>query len=386
MPGYCAVKKKHNLRPMKKALVNCTVYSGTELIKDAVVVCENGRITAVQKDIPGDIVTEDLHGYNIAPGMIDIQVNGGEQFYFSQDPDKEALKDICESSLQYGATHILPCLISSPKAKILHAIETVKDFMRDNTMVLGMHLEGPFLNPGKRGAHSAAIIRKPTNSELEEIIRYGKGVIKMITIAPEMFTGEQLDMLLESDIEVSAGHSNMTYEQAQFYFNKGIRVVTHLYNAMTQMGHREPGIVGAVFNNRNVYAPIILDGAHCHYAAAQVAYKIKKDKLFLLSDAAFLGRKKLSFESPLLNATLVDGFYRNREGNLAGAAISMTDALRNAVQHVNIPLAEAVKMATLYVARALRMEHRLGKVEKGYPASFTCFNDDLSSCKTLVPA
>ena len=369
---------------MKKALVNCTVCSGNEIKQGQVIVCEDDIITAVQQQIPAGIETTDMQGTNIAPGMIDIQINGGETFYFSDDPNKEALQDICDSSLKYGATHVLPCLISSPHEKILQAIETIRHFRENNKMVIGMHLEGPFINPEKRGAHNAAIIRKPTNTELEEIIRYGKDAIKMITIAPEMFSEDQLDMLLESGIVVSAGHSNMNYEQAQFYFNKGIRLVTHLFNAMTQMGHREPGIVGAALNNDTVYAPIILDGAHCHYAAAQIAYKLKKDKLFLLSDAAFLGRKKRSFDSPLLNATLVDGFYRNKDGNLAGAAISMVEAVQHAIRYVGIPLAEAVQMATLNVARAIGMEDRLGKVEAGYPAAFISFNNDFSDCKTLV--
>ena len=172
------------------------------------------------------------------------------------------------------------------KEKILEAIEDVKKFMSThNKGVLGMHLEGPFINPEKRGAHNKDVIRKPSNAELEEIIRYGKGVIKVMTIAPEQFTDEQLEMLLESGIILSAGHSATSYEQAQYYFNKGIHLVTHLYNAMTQMGHRNPGTVGAVFDNDEVYAPIILDGAHCDYAAARIAYKIKRDKLFLISDA-----------------------------------------------------------------------------------------------------
>ncbi len=368
---------------MKKALVNCTAYTGTEIINNAVIVTEGGKINAILKGPPAGVEIIDLGGQNIAPGMIDIQINGGEQIYFSNNPNEAALQDIVDSSFKYGTTHVLPCLISSPKEKILQAIETVGNFKKHNPAVLGMHLEGPFLNPAKRGAHSADIIRKPTNCELEEIIGYGKSVIKMITIAPEMFTDEQIDMLLESGIVVSAGHSNMNYEQAQYYFNKGIKLVTHLYNAMTQMAHREPGMVGAVFNNDNVYAPIILDGAHCHYAAAQLAYKIKKDKLFLLSDAAFLGRKKQCFDSPLLNATLVDGFYRNKEGNLAGAAISMIEAVQNAIAHVNIPIAEAIQMATIHVAKAIGMDDKLGKIEVGYPASFICFNNDFSACKTL---
>lgn len=369
---------------MKKALVNCNVYNGSEIINNAVVVCENGIIVSVPENIPENTEIIDLQGENIAPGMIDIQINGGETFYFSEDPSTAALQDICDSSLKYGATHVLPCLISSPHDKILQAIETVRSFKEKHKAVIGMHLEGPFMNPEKKGAHSADIIRKPANTELAEIIRYGNGVIKMITIAPEMFTEEQLDMLLESDIVISAGHSNMNYEQAQYYFNKGIHLVTHLFNAMTQMGHREPGIVGAVFNNDEVYAPIILDGAHCHYGAAQIAYQIKKDKLFLLSDAAFLGRKKQSFDSPLLNATLVDGYYRNKDGNLAGAAISMIEAVQNAIHHVNIPLKEAVQMASSNVANALGMKNELGKVEKGYPAGFIVFNNDFSTCKTLV--
>lgn len=369
---------------MRKALVNCTIYSDNIVRDNAVVVIDNGVIVEVADRPPGNAELIDLAGSNIAPGMIDIQVNGGEELYFSDNPDTAALQNVYESSVKHGATHILPCLISSPKEKILQAIETVRSFKAKNNGIIGMHLEGPFINPEKRGAHSAAIIRKPTNAELEEIIRYGKDTIKMISIAPEMFTDDQLDMLQQSGIVVSAGHSNMNYKQAQYYFNKGIKIVTHLYNAMTQMGHREPGIVGAVFNNNNVYAPVILDGAHCDYAAAQIAYKIKKDKLILLSDAAFLGRKKQKFDSPLLDAILLDGYYRNKEGNLAGAAISIIEAVQNAINHVHIPLKEAVQMATVNVAKAIGMEDKLGKIEKGYPASFINFNNDFSACETMI--
>ena len=153
---------------------------------------------------------------------------------------------------------------------------------------------------------------------------------------------------------------------------------------MTQLGHREPGMVGAILDNDNVYAPIILDGAHCNYAAARIAYKIKKDKLFLISDAAFLGRKLTAFECDLLDAKLINGFYRNEEGNLAGAAISMAEAVENAVKHVGIPLKTAVQMANLNAATAIGMQNKLGKIEKGYPAKFVCFNDDFSIYKTIL--
>jgi N-acetylglucosamine-6-phosphate deacetylase len=371
---------------MQTAIINCRVFSAEKVIEDGVILAEGGRIISVGEDVPPGAQVIDLEGLNISPGFIDIQINGGESHYFSDIPNAEALHDICDSSLGYATTHVLPCLISSPHEKILAAIESVKNFMLQypNKGVLGMHLEGPFINPLKRGAHSVSVIRKPTTDELEEIIRHGKGIIRVMTIAPELFTDDQLDLLMSNDIILSAGHSMMTYEQAQYYFNRGIKLVTHLYNAMTQMGHREPGTVGAIFDNESVYAPIILDGAHCHYAAARIAFRIKKEKLFLISDAAFMGRQVKSFKSELLDAALQGEYYRNAEGNLAGAAISMQEAVQNAINHVGLPLHTAIQMATINVARAINMEQQLGKIEKGYPARFVTFNNDFSACNTLI--
>lgn len=368
---------------MKKAIINGIVHTGEEINNDVIII-ENGIIISVQKEIPTDIPLIDLKGSHISAGFIDIQINGGERLYFSQNPTEETIRDIYETSLKYGTTHTLPCLISSSKETILQGIEAIRNYKaKYNNGVLGMHLEGPFLNPLKRGAHSINQVRKPTNSELEEIIRYGKDVIKVITIAPECFTDEQLDMLLESGIVISAGHSTMTYKEAQYYFSKGIKLVTHLFNAMTQFGHREPGLVGATFENESVYAPVILDGAHCDYAAAKLAYKLKQDKFFLISDAAFLGRKVSSFKWENFDAHLENGFYRNDEGNLAGASISMEEAVQNAFNHLNVSADEAIKMATCRVAAAINMENQFGKIKPGFPASFVTFNDDLSRIETL---
>lgn len=370
---------------MKQAIVNCTVHTGDEIIENGVVVIENSVVQTIQKELPENCVPINLGGNNIAAGFIDIHINGGEQFYFTQSPTEEAIHDIYESSLQYGTTHVLPCLITSTHENILKGIEAIKNYkVKYNNGVIGMHLEGPFINPVKRGAHLAKYVRTPTNAELEEIIRYGKGVIKLITIAPECFTGEQLDMLLESGIVVSAGHSNATYEEAQYAFSKGITLITHLFNAMTQFGHRSPGLVGASLSNDTVYTPIILDGVHCDYAAARLAYKCKKDKLVLISDALFLSKKKKEFIWEGFNARLENGFYRNDEGNLAGAAISMADAVRNAVLELNIPVSEAIKMATCRAASAIKMEEQVGKIKTGFPATFVQFNNDLSFVEAMV--
>jgi N-acetylglucosamine-6-phosphate deacetylase len=370
---------------MQTAISNCSIFTGEAIIKDAVIVVEQDIIVSIQKEIPHGTKHIDLGGKNIAAGFLDIQINGGHQLYFSEHLNEAALHDICQASLQYGTTHILPCLISSSQENILKGIETVKHFMHTHGEgVVGMHLEGPFINPVKRGAHVKELVRTPTNKELEEIIKYGCDVIKVMTIAPECFTDEQFDMLLQSGIVLSAGHSEMTYEQASYYFDKGIRLVTHLYNAMTQMEHRAPGLVGATFTNDNVYAPIILDGAHCDYAAAKIALKQKGDKLFLISDAAFLGRKVQSFSWGNFDAVLVDGFYRNKEGKLAGAAISMVEAVQNAMQHLEIDLKKAIAMATVHAAKAIGMDNSIGYIRPGYQARFVVFNDDLSQYETLI--
>lgn len=369
---------------MKQAIINTTVHTGDEIITNGVIIIENGKIISVQKDIPNDLETIDLKGKHISAGFIDIQINGGEQLYFSQTPTEEAIQDIYDASLKYGTTQMLPCLISSSHETILQGIEAVRNYRdKHKNGVIGMHLEGPFLNPLKRGAHSIDQVRKPTNAELEEIIRLGKDVIKVITIAPECFTDEQLNMLLESDIVISIGHSTVTHKEAQVYFSKGIKLVTHLFNAMTQFGHREPGLVGAALENENVFAPVILDGAHCDYAAAKLAYKLKQDKFFLISDATFLGRKVENFNWDNFDAHLDNGFYRNDDGNLAGATISMLEAVQNAYNHLEVSADEAIRMATSRVANAIGLADKFGKIKAGFPATFVQFNDDLSEIETL---
>ena len=368
---------------MIHAINKTTIFTGDELLTSQNIIVENGRITQVTDTIPVGAQIIDLRGKNIAPGFIEIQINGGKERYFSQTPDEPTLDDIYNTCCEYGTPYILPTLISSPPDVILQAIDNIRKYREKHPGVLGMHLEGPFLNPEKRGAHNAEVIRKPTDAELQLIVEKGKDVIKVMTIAPEMFNSRQLEMLLESGIVLSAGHTNMTYEEAQNCFSKGIHLVTHLYNAMTQLGHRECGTVGAVFDNENVFAPIILDGGHCHYAAARIAHRQKKDKLFLITDASFLGRKKKKFDWEGLDIEMTDGFYRDRQGNLAGAAISMPEAVKSAVENLDISLQEAVEMATSRVARAIKMETKIGFIKPGYPANFIIFDSGLQNVESL---
>lgn len=373
------------LENMLTAITNARIFTGESIIETGNVLTEEEKIIAVNTEIPAGANVIDLKGGNLAPGFIDIQINGGSEKYFSQTPDTETLADIYNTCCDYATPFILPTLISSPTEVILEAIDAVREFRKERPGVLGMHLEGPFLNPSKHGAHDPLIIRKPTNAELEKIVLHGEDVIKVMTIAPEIFTNDQINMLLDSGVVLSAGHSEMTYDQAQYYFDKGIQLVTHLYNAMTQMGHRECGIVGAVFDSDNVFAPIILDGGHCNYAAARIALKQKEDKLFLITDSSFLGRQKKYFDWEGLNIEMTDGFYRDKTGNLAGAAISMPEAVKNVVDHLRASVQEAVEMATSRVARAIKMDDKIGFIKPGFPAKFVLFDDGLSYFRLFAP-
>lgn len=354
------------------------IFTGSEVLDNQLITVVEGKITAIDsaKPDPQHKIVACL-----SAGFFDIHINGGTYNHFTHKADEETIQDIRDASLGTGVAYTLPTLITSSTENILKGIEAMKRYMskNPNSGVLGMHLEGPFLNPKKRGAHLSEFVRKPSNNELKEIIDYGKDVIRLITIAPEEFTENQLDMLLNSGIVVSAGHSNATYEESKAAFYRGIQLVTHLYNAMSAFGHREPGLVGATFDSDSVFAPIILDGVHCDFAAARIAYQQKREKLFIISDALFLGQKVEHFQWGEFDAVLKDGRYTNSEGNLAGGAVSLGDTVRNAVNEVGIPLQEAIEMATIRPAAALGMQNRIGRVKIGYPAVFTTFTNDLST-------
>ena len=352
------------------------VYTGQEVLLNQIITIENGVIAGIE---PSSYDLGLNHVQNISAGLFDIHINGGEKFHFTEKADEETIDDIYQSSFLEGTAYVFPTLITSSLENILKGITAMRTYQRKNpdSGVLGMHLEGPFLNPVKRGAHLSEYVRKPTDTELEAIISHGRDVIKLITIAPEMFSPEQIERLLASGITVSAGHSNATYQEATAAFGLGIQLVTHLYNAMSPFGHRQPGLVGATFDTDSVYAPIIMDGVHCDYAAARIAYQSKKDKLFLISDALFVGEKVTEFKWGEFDAFLQNGQYNNSEGNLAGATISLGDAVRNAVKEVGIPVQEAIEMATIRPAKAVGLADKIGRLALGYPAVFTVFDDDL---------
>jgi len=359
------------------------LFTGEQVLEQQIVTCQNGVIRSIEAGKP----TVDMQIVaNLAAGFFDIQVNGGEKFHFTANPDVDCLADIEQACLKNGTAYVLPTLITSSLSNIFKGVDAVRSYLDEHpdSAIVGMHLEGPFINPTKRGAHLAKYIQKPNRKAVEEIIHHGKEIIVQMTIAPEMFDdSDTLQLLIDSGIALSVGHTNASYQQAFDAFNRGIHQVTHLFNAMSPFMHRAPGVVGAAFDHQRVFTPLVLDGKHVDFAAARVAYKIKRDQFFLTSDALFLGMKKQQFQWEEFDAQLIHDEYVNSEGNLAGAAISLPDAVRNAVEQLGVHVQEAVEMATSRPAKAVRQQH-LGMIAVGYPARFTTFSDALDDFRVLV--
>jgi len=270
---------------------------------------------------------------------------------------------------------------------MLSAVEAVKYCLDEKLYgVLGLHLEGPFINLKKAGVHNKNCIRELNAEELNELIKAAElKVLRLLTLAPEVVRPDYLKKLSGAGVLLSAGHSDITYDDAVKCFEKGIGCVTHLFNAMSQLNGREPGLVGAALQAENVWAGIIADGFHVHYAAIDIARRIKAKKMFLITDAMppvgsicrnfVLGDNTINFK---------DGKCTTEAGTLAGSALDMATAVRNSVYRIGIPIEEALRMASTYVAEFLGMGFELGRIESGYIANLVVFDDRLEVKGVIV--
>ncbi|AYA37265.1 N-acetylglucosamine-6-phosphate deacetylase [Hymenobacter oligotrophus] len=367
---------------MRYALTNAVLHTGhAELLHHAVVI-SGSNIEAVvpAATLPADLRTYDLGGLHVAPGLIDLQVYGTHGALFSTQPTTAVLARMQEAFWEQGTTHFLATMPTNSPALMREAVVAGHAFRAEhpNGGLLGVHLEGPCISHEKKGAHQAAFIRAPDATELREWLHAGPGTLRMLTMAPEAATPEALALLREAGVVLSAGHTNATYAQATAAFGQGFAAATHLFNAMSQLTGREPGVVGAVYDCVTACASIIADGVHCDFAAVRISHKLMGERLFLITDAVA--------ESP-------DGAYQfrhagdrfvDRQGTLAGSALTMLQAVRNCVHHVGIPLAESLRMASLYPARVLGLQHHLGLLAPGYQASLCLFDDQLEPRGAVV--
>lgn len=356
---------------MIKKISTRNLYTGESHLLNKTVGFQDGKIVSIE-DTSGPFDFE-----NLAPAFIDIHLNGGYDHYFTSCVDHAALEDIETASKETGAYYCLPALITSAQSQIIKGLQVCSEYKSKKTSsgILGLHLEGPFISFEKQGAHPAEYVRNPSDEELKNIVEAGRDVIKIWTLAPELFHDTQINYLQSQGINVSIGHSNASFEQANHAFDLGVRLTTHLYNAMSGLHHREPGLALAALLRENVYNPIILDGLHLSLDMARLAYKVNPSSILLITDALFLGRKKTSFQWENFDAQLVNGAYINRKNTLAGAAISMPEAMQTAQIIFGASTSEIISMVTVRPARAIGMHDKISTIDVGFPAIFTAFEE-----------
>ncbi len=305
-------------------------------------------------------------------------MNGGGGLLFGGDPCPKKGAAIAEAHRRLGTTSILLTLISSPLGVTLEAIEAVRELLSAGAGVLGLHLEGPFINPARAGAHDLRFIRGATDREIGEILRRGEGVVRMMTVAPEVLSEPQVRRIAESGIVVSAGHTEADRAQMARFVEAGGRMVTHLYNAMPQMEARRPGVVGAALEDERLWAGIIADGAHCDYAALRVAFRAKGRRLLLVSDAMPpVGGAAGSFAIGDIEITCRDGRCLTPSGKLAGSAVEMAGAVRNCVTEAGLSVEDVLWMATGGPATVLGEAESAVFIRAGAPADMVVLDSRL---------
>lgn len=373
------------------ALINSQIYTGKEILEDYAVIIIGKIIKTIcsVRKLPKYIKTYDLSGAILAPGFIDLQINGcgGVQFNdYIKSISLQTLKKMQDVNQRSGCTSFLPTLITSKESLMRRAIEIMRIFLsKYKNQALGLHLEGPFLNPIKKGIHNSFLICTP-NQKIIDYLCNNSDVIKKITLAPEKVDITVIQKLKKAGICIAIGHSNATYQETIRSFLSGISFGTHLFNAMSPLATRDPGVVGAILNNPKIYCSIIVDGIHVHWANIKFAKKIKGDHLILVTDAtspagasnivSFIFSNKIIFHN---NGMCVDD-----RGVLSGSALTMIQAIKNSVKYVKIPLDEALRMATLYPAKAIGVDHYLGSIEINKIANLVIFTKKYQIKKVII--
>ncbi|WP_060982209.1 N-acetylglucosamine-6-phosphate deacetylase [Vibrio splendidus] len=369
------------------ALSNCKIYTGSDVLTDHAVVIENELIKKVCpiSELPEGIEVRDLDGANLSPGFIDLQLNGCGGVMLNDEITAETMQIMHEANLKSGCTSFLPTLITSSDEDMRAVITAAREYHNQyQNQSLGLHLEGPYLNVAKKGIHSVDHIRKSDN-EMIELICDNSDLVAKVTLAPELNDPEHIERLHKAGVVVSIGHTNATYAEARQGFESGITFATHLFNAMTPMVGREPGVVGAIYDTPEVYAGIIADGFHVDYANIRIAHKIKGEKLVLVTDAtAPAGADMEYFIFVGKKVYYRDGKCVDENGTLGGSALTMIEAVQNTVEHAGIALDEALRMATLYPATAIGVETKLGRIKKGMVANLAVFDRDFNVKATVV--
>ncbi|AZN97215.1 N-acetylglucosamine-6-phosphate deacetylase [Mesorhizobium sp. M9A.F.Ca.ET.002.03.1.2] len=366
------------------ALTGARIFDGDDWHDDAALVVHNGLVEAIvaASAVPSGAARIETGGGMLVPGFVDLQVNGGGGVMLNDHPDVASIETICRAHAPFGTTALLPTLITDTPEITAAAVAAGTEAARQKVPgFLGLHLEGPHLSVARKGAHDPALIRPMLDADQAMLIATRKTLpVLLTTIAPESVELSRVSALVEAGVVVSLGHSDTGYARARAFADAGATVVTHLFNAMSQIGNREPGLAGAAIDTGRLFAGIIADGIHVDPATMGIALRAKQGpgRIVLVTDAmATIGTDMTSFT---LNGRTIhrkDGSLRLADGTLAGADLDMISAVRFVHRIVGLDLSEALRMASLYPAQALCQSHRLGRFANGTVANIVSLSDDM---------
>lgn len=367
----------------KRILILGKIITPHDLIEDGYVIVNGEKIEKVGQGnkVKGfkncDII--DARGCVVIPGMIDLHLHGGGGHDVMEGTD-EALRKIAATHALNGTTGFLATVITAPLIKMKQVINWLSKYEEGNeeAALLGINIEGPYLNPSQKGAHDETMLRPPIAEEADNLVKAGRGQVRVFTIAPEMPGAlEVIKNLKHKDIIVSVGHSNATFIEMQMAMKEGLSHASHLFNGMRGMHQREPGVVGAVVNNRDVTAEIIADGVHVHPQMLQFLISLKdKEKIVLVTDAiAASGQGDGVYRLGSQRIKVSKGIARLEDGTMAGSTLTMIKAVENMVKMVGVDFMDALSMATINPARVIKIDDHKGSLVAGKDADIVIINN-----------
>ncbi len=374
---------------MATALVNGRVLVDAGFVTGRTVLIEGGRILAVVSDCDPRCATArrvDLQGALLMPGFVDVQVNGGGGVLFNDARNVATLRTIAAAHRKFGTTSLMPTLISDDLPVVAEAISAVRDAIAGYVPgIIGIHIEGPFLNEVRKGAHDAGKFRTLDADAVALLSSLDVGRT-LVTLAPEMNDMAAIAALAARGVVVSAGHTNASFALMQDALRHGVTGFTHLFNAMSPLGTREPGVAGAALHHQSSWCGIIVDGHHVSPVTLQLALRCKRrDRFMLVTDAmSSVGTEVTSFRLQGREIFVRDGKCIDDQGTLSGSALDMAGAVRNAVRLLGVELEEAVRMASAYPASFLGLDREIGRIAPGYRANLVQADDELNVIETWI--
>ncbi|MER2536764.1 MAG: N-acetylglucosamine-6-phosphate deacetylase [Rhizobiaceae bacterium] len=369
----------------RTALIAARIFDGETWHEKSAVLIEDGSVANIVKvdEVPAGFEYDALGDALLAPGFVDLQVNGGGGVMLNDAPSAGAIGRICRAHARYGTTALLPTLITDTRATTAAALAAAAEVGRRRIPgFLGLHLEGPHLALSRKGAHDPALIRPMDDADETALIAARPGIpVLLATVAPESVSPERISRLAEAGITISLGHSDAALDTVRKAAAAGASMATHLFNAMSQIGSREPGLAGAALALGGLFAGLIADGFHVAPETIGIALRAKRGpgRVFLVTDAmATIGTELTSFQLNGRTIHRAGGRLTLADGTLAGADLDMISAVRFMHRVVGLDLAETLRMASLYPAQAVRQETRLGHLRAGAAANIVAMSPDLN--------